>query len=58
MNRFKKIWHFLRQITGDSAYEDYILSCDSSKNNSSIITERQFYMNRIYKKFSDIKRCC
>jgi uncharacterized short protein YbdD (DUF466 family) len=60
-----KLWWWLRQITGDAAYENYLEHCrataqgsESQSDTAPAMTRAQFYTDSIRRKYSGISRCC
>lgn len=55
-----KIWFHLREISGDDAYERYLIhwhehhACQDEKP----MTRKEFYQSEIERKWSGVKRCC
>ncbi|MGC1684708.1 MAG: YbdD/YjiX family protein [Candidatus Acidiferrales bacterium] len=60
MSPFKKLWWWLRQITGDAAYENYLSHRRMSPQDRSTaaMTREQFYADSLRRKYSTINRCC
>ncbi len=59
----RKAWHWLREVTGDAAYENYLRHCaaNESRANSSALkkmTRTEFYSDSLRRKYSTINRCC
>ena len=59
----KKAWRYLREVTGDAAYENYAKYCATKKSNSNpnataIMTRAEFYSESLKRKYSTINRCC
>ncbi len=72
-NPFKRFWQFLRQVTGDDAYERYRAYHESSYGDSSHgasahqhgspcdagpLSRQQFFKLRQDDKWSRVSRCC
>jgi len=62
-----KFWWWLRQVTGDAAYENYLgLASRRSRKAAGCeircadgaVTAEQFYLDRIRRKYARISRCC
>ena len=55
-------WHGFRQATGDAAYESYLRS--KARNHShdcaatAPLSQRDFYLDSLRRKYSTINRCC
>lgn len=56
MSTIKRLWWFVRRLSGDDAYEEYLRShaCDSHPP----LTRREFYLREQESKWSRIQRCC
>jgi uncharacterized short protein YbdD (DUF466 family) len=57
----QKAWRYLRQVTGDAAYENYMKYCAAKKTNSNPpkrMTRSEFYSDALKRKYSTINRCC
>jgi len=59
----RKAWQWLREVTGDAAYENYLRLCaaNESRTNSSALkkmTRAEFYSDSLRRKYSTINRCC
>ncbi|HVA93725.1 MAG TPA: CstA-like transporter-associated (seleno)protein [Candidatus Dormibacteraeota bacterium] len=62
-----RFWWWLRQVTGDAAYENYLRHVSRRPGNSTspgghgcelVETAEQFYIEQLNRKFSRISRCC
>ena len=62
-----KFWWWLRQVTGDAAYENYLrhVSHESyaksgcAKHSSEgFVTAEQFYLDCLHRKYARVSRCC
>jgi uncharacterized short protein YbdD (DUF466 family) len=63
----RQFWWWLRQVTGDAAYENYLRHVSRRMVNATstgahpperVETPEQFYLKRLEKKFSRMSRCC
>jgi len=59
----EKAWRYLREVTGDAAYENYVKYCAARKPSSNpaataIMTRAEFYNDAQRRKYSTINRCC
>jgi uncharacterized short protein YbdD (DUF466 family) len=59
-NPLKKLWWWLRQITGDAAYENYLAHrrVSPQEHSTAAMTRDQFYADSLHRKYSTINRCC
>ena len=60
-------WIWLRQVTGDAAYENYLRSmrrahaCDScvpAPAGSEPLSRADFYLDSLRRRYSTVSRCC
>jgi uncharacterized short protein YbdD (DUF466 family) len=59
----RKAWQWLREITGDAAYENYLRHCAANEARTSVsankkMTRAEFYSDSLHRKYSTINRCC
>jgi uncharacterized short protein YbdD (DUF466 family) len=54
----KHLWHYLRQVTGDDAYERYIAHQQLAHGSEPPLTRQQFFKKRQEEKWSKVTRCC
>ncbi len=57
------LWHGFRQATGDAAYDSYLRSkarksVAQTENCSAPLSQRDFYLDSLRRKYSTINRCC
>lgn len=65
ISNLKSMWWWLRQVTGDTAYERYLEnltrlkpsggSCDSE---SSVLSREEFYLDMLRRRYTGVSRCC
>jgi hypothetical protein len=64
---FKKFWWYLRQVTGDAAYDNYLRHkarhCRAHPGGDGhgagqAISAQEFYLDQMRRKYSRINRCC
>ncbi len=62
-----KLWWWMRQVSGDAAYENYLrraADCARSANQSAQcagrarISRQEFYLESLRRRFSGVSRCC
>jgi hypothetical protein len=58
---FRRVWWWLRQVTGDSSYENYLLS--AARRHCSDCPDlklgpREFYLDQLRRRYSRPSRCC
>jgi len=51
-------WQYLRQVTGDDAYERYIAHQLLAHPGRPALTRAQFFKKRQDEKWSKVSRCC
>lgn len=60
-------WVWLRQVTGDAAYENYLRSmrrvatCDSqapARASEEPLSRADFYLDALRRRYSTVSRCC
>lgn len=54
----KKAWCYLRQVTGDDAYERYLAHQRRSHPDQQPLTREQYFRQRQDEKWSKVSRCC
>ena len=57
-HRVKHLWRYLRQVTGDDAYERYIAHQKLAHAAEPPLTRQQFFKKRQDEKWSKVSRCC
>jgi uncharacterized short protein YbdD (DUF466 family) len=57
-HRLKQLWRYLRQVTGDDAYERYIARQNQAHAGEPALTRQQFFKLRQDEKWSKVSRCC
>jgi uncharacterized short protein YbdD (DUF466 family) len=55
---FSALWQFLRALTGDDAYERYVLHGSRVAGHESPLSASEFYLRRLEHKYSGPSRCC
>jgi len=59
----RRAWWWLRQVTGDAAYENYLGSRARPESRSrpdgpSVVSREQFYLQMLERKYTSASRCC
>ena len=54
----KRAWRYLREVTGDDAYERYLAHHTQSHPDQPPLTREQYFRQRQDEKWSKINRCC
>ena len=52
------LWRYLRQVTGDDAYERYLAHRKLAHAGEPALTQQQFFTLRQDEKWSKVSRCC
>ncbi len=66
MNQLKAIWWWLRQTSGDAAYENYLKSAARTSQMQlrggrcaqQGMSEREFYLDLLERRYNGLSRCC
>jgi len=54
----KKLWDFMRQVSGDDAYERYLERHRRTHPDLPPLTEKEFFAAQQDRKWSGVTRCC
>jgi uncharacterized short protein YbdD (DUF466 family) len=54
----RAVWRGLREWCGDAAYERYLASRATRTSTQTPLTARQFYVERVNRRYSRPNRCC
>jgi uncharacterized short protein YbdD (DUF466 family) len=54
----RDIWRWIRQATGDDAYERYVEHRTRKHPGEPVLTRRAFYEESQQRKWSGVSRCC
>ena len=59
----RKCWWWLRQVTGDAAYENYLRSRSravdaAGEGCGGLLSAEEFYVEKLRHKYMGISRCC
>lgn len=54
----KKLWSFMRQVSGDDAYERYLERHRATHPDLPPLTPREFFASEQDRKWDGITRCC
>jgi uncharacterized short protein YbdD (DUF466 family) len=62
MNRYsgevRKAWQFIRELTTDDAYENYLARHRDTHPDVPPLSRREFFTSEQCRKWSGIQRCC
>ena len=59
----RKCWWWVRQVTGDAAYENYLRSRSravhaAGEGCGGLLSAEEFYLEKLRHKYMGISRCC
>jgi uncharacterized short protein YbdD (DUF466 family) len=54
----RSLWRGLREWCGDAAYERYLASRATRSSAQAPLTAREFYVERVNRRYSRPHRCC
>lgn len=55
---FRQFWRYLRQVSGDDAYERYLAHHRANHPGEVPLTREQYFRQRQDEKWSKVSRCC
>lgn len=60
MKKLKQAWQWLRHLSGDDAYEQYLahFSTHHAQEGGAPLSRRDFFKQWQDKKWTGVKRCC
>ena len=58
MSWARALWRFLRALSGDDAYERYLIHHVAHHAGRPVPTRGEFYAQELQRKWSGINRCC
>jgi uncharacterized short protein YbdD (DUF466 family) len=54
----KRAWSWLRQVTGDAAYDNHLRHAVRKTEGKQSLTRAEFYRESLRRRYSTISRCC
>ena len=54
----RRVWRGLRDWCGDSAYERYLTATQKRRSQDPLLSEKQFYVEQLDRRYSRPNRCC
>jgi uncharacterized short protein YbdD (DUF466 family) len=54
----KRAWSWLRQVTGDAAYENYLRCNAPNTQGQRRLSRAEFYEESLRRRYSTVSRCC
>lgn len=68
ISNLKFLWWYLRQVSGDAAYENYLRStgrarrsaarCAPDSKTHPVLSRREFYLDALHRRYAGVSRCC
>jgi uncharacterized short protein YbdD (DUF466 family) len=55
---FKKVWGFIKEVSGDDAYERYLKHHAQHHPHETPLNRQDFFKQEQDRKWNSIKRCC
>jgi uncharacterized short protein YbdD (DUF466 family) len=55
---FARLWTWLRQVTGDAAYENYLRANRRDGQGARTLSPPEFYLDALSRRYSNHSRCC
>jgi uncharacterized short protein YbdD (DUF466 family) len=49
---------WVRQVSGDAAYENYLRSAARSACDGKLMTREEFYLDLLRRRYTSVSRCC
>jgi len=57
LHTIRRAWWYLRQITGDAAYENYVRRSPRG-GSGQLMTREEFYLDAVRRRYTGVSRCC
>lgn len=60
MEELRRLWRLLRRLSGDDAYERYLVHWQRhhAREGQEPLTRAAFFRSELERKWSGVKRCC
>ena len=58
ISRLHQAWRFIRQLSGDDAYERYLTHHAAEHAGSPPLSRKDYFRRQQQQKWSGIRRCC
>jgi uncharacterized short protein YbdD (DUF466 family) len=54
------LWLWLRQVSGDAAYENYLRLARrrGSEGSARVLSREEFYLDALRRRYTGVSRCC
>ena len=56
--RLKKLWRAVRELSGDDAYERYLVHHTACHAGTTPLSRKEYFRRSEEKKWGGIRRCC
>lgn len=56
ISNLKFLWWWLRQVSGDAAYENYLSW--AARRGGRVCSREEFYLESLRRRYSGVSRCC
>ena len=54
---WRALWRWLRQVSGDAAYENYLRAA-SRRREARVLSREDFYLDAVNRRYTGVNRCC
>jgi uncharacterized short protein YbdD (DUF466 family) len=54
----KRVWSWLRAVTGDAAYENYVRRAANVPYQEKVLSQHEFYLDTLRRRYNTVNRCC
>lgn len=51
------LWWWIRQVSGDAGYENYVRS-QAALGGERVLSREEFYLDALRRKYTGVSRCC
>lgn len=63
ISNLRLLWWFLRQVSGDAAYENYLCSSRAGASTGTcadahVLSRQEFYLDALRRRYAGVSRCC
>lgn len=55
---WKLAWWWLRQVSGDAAYESYLKRAKARSEHAAVLSRQEFYLETLRCRYAGVTRCC
>jgi uncharacterized short protein YbdD (DUF466 family) len=55
---FERVWKWLRAVSGDAAYENYVRQAEQGGAEARLLSPREFYLDALHRRYNTVSRCC